>query len=219
MIPRSAGTVASISGNYVSKSEEQKMSDMNTLSEKVRVVRWRMSNEKLRFSDEMRIIPAWVVLPGLFISALMWIFIPALNFHDPHPMPFPLLLFLLCLGSFLIVALSLLIGYVNRDAKRRGMSPTLWTLLVMFIPNAIGFIIYFIVREPLVFNCSQCGGTVSARFNFCPKCKYNLHPTCPECKHEVRPDDRFCPFCAHEMAAGGPVSARPVTPIAPGANA
>jgi len=195
------------------------MSDMSPLSEKVRVVRWRISNERLRFSDELRIIPAWVVLPGLLLSALLWIFIPPKNFHDPHPMAVLLLIFLLCLSSFLAVAFCFLIGYVNRDAKRRGMSPTLWTLLVIFIPNAIGFIIYFIIREPLVFTCSQCGGTVSARFNFCPKCKYNLHPTCPECKHEVRPDDRYCPHCAHELAASAPLGARPITPITPGANA
>lgn len=194
------------------------MSNMNPVTEKVRLVRWRMSNEKLRFSDEIRIIPLWVALPGLLFSALLWIFIPAQNLHDRHPMPLRLLVFLLCLGSFVIVGLCLMIGYVNRDAKRRGMSPTLWTLLVILIPNLIGFIIYFIIREPMVFNCPQCGGTVSARFNFCPKCKFNLNPACPECKHAVRPGDRFCPFCAHDLSGENPAGAGPLTPVTPGAG-
>jgi hypothetical protein len=191
------------------------MSEMNPINEKVRLIRWRMSNEKLLFSDELRIIPAWVVIPGLALSGWLWKVIPAKNLHEPHPMPLPLLICLLTLGSVLLVALCLLIGYVNRDAKRRGMSPTLWTLLVMFIPNAIGFIIYFIIREPLVFNCPQCRGPVSARFNFCPKCKFNLRPTCPECKHEVRPGDRYCPHCAHDLAGDNPAGGKSVTSLTP----
>ena len=42
----------------------------------------------------------------------------------------------------------LLIGYINRDAKRRGMSPTLWTIVAVLIPNGLGIILYFILRQP-----------------------------------------------------------------------
>jgi hypothetical protein len=57
---------------------------------------------------------------------------------------------------FLLVFV-LLIGYVNGDARRRGMRYVLWTLLAIFIPNAIGIILYFVLRDPLMRVCQQCG--------------------------------------------------------------
>src|SRR5579859_40273 len=194
------------------------MSDMNPISEKVRVVRWRMSNEKLRFSEELRIIPGWAYVLAIALFAGFEIMLPILRRHKPHPMPLPALVAFMILGGILIPAIGLLIGYVNRDAKRRGMNVTLWTIMVILIPNAIGYILYFLVREPLVFNCPQCGGSVSARFNFCPKCKYNLHPACPECKNAVRTEDRYCPFCAHDLSGDAPGGERPLNPAAPGAT-
>jgi len=77
----------------------------------------------------------------------------------------------------------------------------------------IGLIIYLLVREPLPYSCPQCGTTVSARFNFCPNCKYNLHPACPQCQREVSDTDKFCPFCATELA-----HAPQVSPSAPAIN-
>lgn len=195
------------------------MSDMNPLTDKVRVVRWRMSNEKLRFSEEFRIIPGWAFVLSAVLIIAVEILLPMMRRHNSHPMPLPALAAVMLLAGILVAALGLLIGYVNRDAKRRGMNATLWTILVIVIPNAIGYIIYFLAREPLVFNCPQCGGTVSARFNFCPKCKFNLHPTCPECKHEIRQGDRFCPYCAHHLSGENRGGAGPLTPVTPGAGA
>ena len=63
----------------------------------------------------------------------------------------------------------LLTGYVNRDARRRGMNPALWTFLVLvMLPGylVLGFIVYFLMREPLPYPCPQCAATVGARFNF-----------------------------------------------------
>jgi Double zinc ribbon len=65
---------------------------------------------------------------------------------------------------------------------------------------AVGFIVYFLMREPLPYSCPQCGTTVGARFNYCPNCKCNLHPSCPQCKREVAEGDKFCPYCAQELA-------------------
>ena len=103
----------------------------------------------------------------------------------------------------LVLGASLfLFGYVNRDAKRRGMNSTLWTLLVILLFPAyfaLGFIIYFLMREPLPYPCPQCGNTVGARFNFCPNCKCNLYPACPQCKREVVETDKFCPYCGNDL--------------------
>jgi hypothetical protein len=101
-----------------------------------------------------------------------------------------------------VACVILLIGYVHEDAKRRGMNAGLWTLLIIILLPAwvfTGFIIYFLVREPLPYHCTQCGALVSARFNFCPSCKCNLRPTCPMCKHEVSDRDRYCPYCGSDL--------------------
>src|SRR4029077_12237141 len=65
----------------------------------------------------------------------------------------------------------------------------------------IGFILYFQVREPLPYPCPRCSTMVGARFNFCPNCKCNLHPSCPNCKREVAETDKFCPYCAQDLTA------------------
>lgn len=191
------------------------MRDNNPISEKARAVQWRMSNEKVRFSEELRVIPAWAYVLAIVAVVAMEIFLPIVRKHDAHPMPLPLLALLMVFAGFVVAVVPLLIGYVNCDAKRRGMNRTLWTILVILIPNAIGYIIYFLVREPLVFVCPQCGESVSARFNFCPKCKYNLRPACPECKHETSSTDRFCPYCSHDLTGDRQAGATPITPASP----
>jgi hypothetical protein len=41
---------------------------------------------------------------------------------------------------------------------------------------------------------------VGARFNYCPNCKCNLHPSCPQCKREVVENDKYCPYCGQDLA-------------------
>lgn len=179
-----------------------------TISEKMRLIRWRMTREESRLADEIRLIPRWLYKLVIVLFVLAHIIAQLLNkYHKPVFPNLPPALGALALAGGItgvgiaVAILILLFGYINRDARRRGMNSTLWTLLAIFVPNLIGVIIYFLVREPLRFNCPQCSATVSARFNFCPNCKYNLRPTCPECKREVRPEDHYCPHCAHELAA------------------
>ncbi len=175
------------------------------MSEKMRVIRFRMNRETFRFSDEIRLIPRWLVylVIGLFIVAQAVVQI--VNHFDPFtgvpPKWAPLALFGIATAFGIPIAcLLLLFGYINRDAKRRGMHSVLWTLLAILVPYLIGVIIYFLLREPRAFDCPQCGVAVSARFNYCPACSCNLHPTCPQCKHQVREGDRFCPHCANALA-------------------
>lgn len=160
------------------------------------------SREKFRFSDEIRLIPRALVstVVGLYLTALA-IAIP-LTWNTVGPSSL-IIIAAITAASIPIAAYIFLIGYVNRDAKRRGMSPTLWTLLVIFLPGTplSGCIIYFLVREPLPYHCPQCGSGVRADFNFCPQCKRNLHPACPHCGREVGEGDRYCPNCAWELVA------------------
>lgn len=203
---------------------QQKVS--GSFNERMRLNRLRRKKEKLRFWNEFRIIPKWLVWTVVLLYAIAQVIAYAVNrwnfvhYSDIFPPDFhdqPYLAYLAVAGFVTLVSLTLaififLIAYVNRDAKRRGMNSALWTLLVILLLPAwtfIGFLIYFLMREPLPYDCPQCGKSVGARFNFCPNCKCNLHPSCPNCKHEVVETDKFCPYCAHELGAGPSAAIQP----------
>jgi RNA polymerase subunit RPABC4/transcription elongation factor Spt4 len=191
------------------------MSD--AFNERLRLIRFRRKRERAKFTQELRVIPKWLVWTCLtlyILAIIIGISVNSYNFRSNGPIfpddsfrPMPFLSDLALAGVITGVAIFVsiflfMLGYVYRDAKRRGMNPALWTLLVLILSPAymfIGLIIYLLVREPLPYNCPQCAAVVSARFNFCPNCKYNLHPACPQCQHEVSDSDKFCPFCATEL--------------------
>lgn len=199
-----------------------------TFNERMRLIRLRRKKENLRFWEEFRIVPRgliWTVL-ALFVVAQTIAFLVDRWFIQHGETAFPELLDqpaldhlalagVITLVSLVVAALSFLIGYVNRDAKRRGMNSALWTLLVIiFLPGwlFIGFVIYFLMREPLPYPCPQCGKAVGPRYNFCPNCKCNLHPSCPNCKREVMETDTFCPYCGGDLKEGPGTSVAPVAP-------
>ncbi|MGB6667390.1 MAG: zinc ribbon domain-containing protein [Candidatus Acidiferrum sp.] len=196
---------------------QQKVS--GSFNERMRLIRLRRKKEKLHFWQELRVIPKgliWTMVALFLIAQTIAFFVNHWNFyHSPRDIFAPDLLdtpWLSYLGlagviamvSLFVAGFVFLIGYVNRDAKRREMNSALWTLLVILLLPAwgfIGFVIYFLMREPLPYPCPQCGKSVGARFNFCPNCKCNLHPSCPNCKHEVVETDKFCPYCACELGS------------------
>jgi len=162
-----------------------------------------MNGQKTSLSDEIKIIPWWAwtlaVVAFLCMQFLFHHIVP--HHHDPPP---PALR--LWLGFVLGLVLGvyfLFLGYVNVDAGRRGMSRALWTVVVMLIPNALGFILYFFMRQPLQRSCPQCSTKVEAGFNFCPKCNCKLTPTCPTCQRTVRPGDSYCPYCGAALSGAG----------------
>jgi len=188
----------------------------DSFNERKRLIRLRRKKENLRFWEEFRIIPRWLLISVIvlfFVAqaiALMInldVFRQGTEIFPPELKSNPALASLALAGIVTAASLGLailifLIAYVNRDASRRGMSASLWTILVILLLPAwgfIGFVIYFLMREPLPYPCPQCGNTVGARFNFCPNCKCNLHPSCPQCKREVAETDKFCPNCGNDL--------------------
>jgi len=188
----------------------------DSFNERKRLIRLRRKKENLRFWEEFRIIPRWLMalVAILYVLALVIAITVNLaasrNGNDMFPPDLrdnPALASLALAGLVTAASLGLAImifflAYVNRDASRRGMSAALWTILVIILLPAwgfIGFVIYFLMREPLPYPCPQCGNTVGARFNFCPNCKCNLHPSCPQCKREVAETDKFCPNCGNDL--------------------
>ena len=193
---------------------QQRVTD--SFNERKRLIRLRRRKENLRFWQEFGIIPRWLIILVivLFLAAQAIAFLvnmSALQRGDqifpPELRDNPALASLALAGivtaaSLCMAVMIFMIAYVNRDASRRGMSAALWTILVLILLPAwgfIGFVIYFLMREPLPYPCPQCGNTVGARFNFCPNCKCNLHPSCPQCKREIAESDKFCPYCGNDL--------------------
>lgn len=175
------------------------MENGKQFSEQVRTIRWRMKREQFDFSREVRIIPRKAFYAAIALLAAGLVGGGIVSVFD-RSIPGVAAIGIGIAAAVGIDICILLFTYVYCDAQRRGMNALLWTLLAIIVPYLIGLIVYFLVRDPLPFNCPQCGATVSARFNYCPHCKCNLHPSCPQCKREVRESDRFCPHCAYELA-------------------
>jgi len=191
----------------------------STWNERMRMIRLRRKKERLRFWDEFKLIPVWLrVTVGVLYAIAMAIAISVnLSYRNnpygndmfppelrDHPVLASLALGgLVTLMSLMFAWLIFMVAYVNRDASRRGMNTALWTVFVLilmpFSGGIIGFVIYLLMREPLPYDCPRCAQPVGPRFNFCPNCKCNLHPSCPNCKREIAETDKFCPYCATEL--------------------
>ena len=190
------------------------MSD--AFNERLRLIRFRRKRERSKFADELRIIPRWLVFTCLVLTMIAMIVGVSINLVNMgtdrevfppelrnQPLPASLALAgLILLVAILLSATLFMFGYVYRDASRRGMNPVLWTIVVLILSpgyGILGLVIYLLVREPLPYACPQCATSVSARFNFCPNCKTNLHPACSHCQREVSDTDRFCPYCGNDL--------------------
>jgi Double zinc ribbon len=155
-----------------------------------------------RFEREWAIVPAgarWTaLLVCLAITCLSAAFFLLPGFAEKDGMPFLVWLpiFLASLvGAALVGAYVLLVGYVCGDARRRGMSSVLWTLLAIFIPNAIGIILYFILRDPVPVPCPACGTPAKKGHAYCAGCGAAVRAVCPQCHQPVEPGARNCTGC------------------------
>jgi len=159
---------------------------------------------------EIKIIPSWAwVLAAVGFISMQFVFNVTLAHQADAPPAWARTLLGIVvgivLGSFL-----LFIGYINRDAKRRGMSPVLWTVVAILIPNALGIILYFVLRQPLRSACPQCGYAIQSGFNFCPQCNCKLSPNCPQCQRAVGVSDVYCPYCGTGLRTPtAPIAAAP----------
>jgi hypothetical protein len=64
----------------------------------------------------------------------------------------------------------LCLGFVYADARRRGMPAWLWTAVAAFIPNLLGFLLYFACRRPVAVPCPHCGQANVPGQRFCSWC-------------------------------------------------
>ena len=155
-----------------------------------------------RLRTELAVIPraAWWIGFLLYVGcvAATWtLFLP----QDEDLSGWPVvgkLAFAAIIPLFLAVYV-LLIGYVNGDARRRGMRYVLWTLLAALIPNALGIILYFILRDPPMRDCPKCGAAVQGRFGFCQACGTAVSRTCPQCQGAIELGWLHCARCGTQL--------------------
>jgi hypothetical protein len=165
-----------------------------------------------RLTKELRVIPkaAWIVAWSAYVCFAVPLFLFVLP-KDPEIGTWPRWAqALFAAGSCLfMVALIGLIGYIYGDAKRRQLRYVMWTLLAIFIPNAIGIVLYFILRDYSVLRdptkpCPRCANRVQAGFPFCPHCGSALQAACPNCGKPVEPGWTNCAHCGHSLPATAP---------------
>src|SRR5579872_4638694 len=159
----------------------------------------RLEEQKPNIAEEIQLIPAWsIVLAGLLFIGIQ----AAMHFYmwkQPHPTPppFGIRVFWSTFSGAVIAAYTMMVGYVTNDARRRSMNVGLWTLIVIFMPGAIGLIVYFLLRQPTRTYCPRCTEHIRSSFNFCPRCKFQLAPVCTSCHHTVSITDSFCANCGN----------------------
>lgn len=81
------------------------------------------------------------------------------------------------LGGLLAIWLIGL-GYVYGDARRRAMrQPVLWVMVAILCPHLLGFLLYFVLRQPIATTCTNCGQTIPSNQRFCSWCGNPQFPT------------------------------------------
>jgi len=158
-----------------------------------------------RFTEELSVIPR----TARFIAACVWVvaglglLVISQRDHELANAPHAMRIFVMVFPPLVLFIYALLIGYVYADAKRRGMRYVMWTLLAMFIPDGIGIILYFVLRDPPMRACPGCAQLAKSGFTFCPHCGTSLLPTCPNCGRGVELGWSNCPNCGTKLPAPG----------------
>jgi len=118
------------------------------------------------------IVFACALIIGPLIGATQW---HAAAVNAANGIPPVILAPVIGLGMGLLVGTFaafwlLCLGYVYADARRRAMPAVLWVLVCIFVPNLLGFLLYFAIRRPLGSPCPNCGQLIAGEQRFCSWC-------------------------------------------------
>jgi hypothetical protein len=150
--------------------------------------------------EELRLIPAWsMVLAVVAFVAAQYFVHMLMPHHRPPNTPIGMRVFWGISWGAVLSVYALLIGYISRDAKRRNMNAGLWCLAAIFMPGAIGTVVYFLLRQPLVTPCPGCGAEIESGANFCSQCRFQVGLACGQCFRSVRSTEVFCARCGHSL--------------------
>jgi len=161
-----------------------------------------------RFDREWALVPGparWIaVFVALVVAASIGgiFLVPVIVERDARAALILSPFFLLAaFGAAAAAVFVLLVGYVYGDARRRRMNHVLWTLLAIFIPNAIGIILYFILRDPMPVPCPACGTPAQKGHAFCASCGSAVRAACGQCRQPLEAGWRVCPRCGTPLEA------------------
>lgn len=155
-----------------------------------------------RDRDGLRMIPLWSVLLAIVVSTSALIYF---NQHLPppsHRRPGWMTSHWIFIYTMVTALASyiLLLGYVSRDVRRRGMPVALWMMIVAVMPGGIGGVVYFLLRQPIMVRCPNCTTELTAGVHFCPQCRFQMAPVCGQCFRGVQITDVYCQQCGHDLA-------------------
>ena len=106
--------------------------------------------------DGLKLIPLWsIILAVLVFAGSIYFFNHAAPVHR-RPGSLPMHIITGYLTGTVLASYVLVVGYVSRDVRRRGMSAGLWMLVVIFMPGLIGAVVYFLLRQPIMIRCPHC---------------------------------------------------------------
>jgi hypothetical protein len=168
-----------------------------------------------RFREELRVIPiaAWVIATLAVVGVeFMLLTFAVPNDRQVRNWPFWAQVGLSTFAALVVAAYILLVGYVSGDAKRRGMRRVLWTLIAIFVPNAMGIILYFFLREPIMATCPRCGTPAKPTFAYCYQCGTEIARACSHCHRPVEPNWKACAYCGTDLVARQSDGLAPVNP-------
>lgn len=152
--------------------------------------------------EELRMIPRWSMgLAVCLFAGMQYIFHVVMPHHRHELLPLRLMMGY-AWGS-LLASYALLLGYVSRDVRRRGMAAGLWMLVCLVLPGGIGAVVYFLLRQPVISRCPHCATAMASHFHFCPQCQFQMAPVCGICHRGVKITDVFCTQCGHDLAEDG----------------
>ena len=113
------------------------------------------------------------------------------------------LVFLPVFVLIFVIAIPVLVGVlVYNDARRRGLPPLAWALVVSLVPSLLGLVAYLVVCAVGQFRrCSACGAPVRGEYTVCPQCGAQLHARCESCGASVQPGWKVCARCGAPLPA------------------
>lgn len=161
------------------------------------------SPQSISVNEDSRLVPTWSAVTAglafLLVEYYFWFVAPQTpHYHQPV---LGMRIYLNLSWGLLASLYCLMLGYISKDAPRRGMNVRFWMMVCLATPGGIGAVLYFLLRQPEVSRCPACGTHVQNDFHFCPQCNYQLTASCGNCFRTVLAMDQFCTRCGHELAS------------------
>lgn len=157
-----------------------------------------MEKEKSIFKIVHLVLLSLITLSSIFMEGII-IYSTA---NDPTtPWFVPLLtLAVMCIVLGCIYAISI---FVYKDAPKYNMDRWMWMFLSTFLPNLLGFLLYFIIRKEKKssknISCVSCGNLIDSNYKICPYCGRDLSLKCKNCNEKISPDWNVCPKCGDRL--------------------